>query len=246
MLSLQGDDDQGWWANLDFLSDEPNPLNSAYENTPLLPYDTNDQDVLSVDSAADSLHELFNNMEDSSARRVGMNVEYGLQGTGISLMPRQLQPSVQPNYVLTNQGTATRRIRLQWPADFESGESITRDESEDEVSCIVTPNYLNETVEESTADKDVVSDGDEAESTGIVIRSRPAPSSSSESSLTQQGTAVRRLRLQSQLKTGPCPSTDDTSSCIINETESHHKAEKSEVRDLLVTLKLNALCFFCH
>jgi hypothetical protein len=224
----QGEDDQGWWANLDFLSDEPNPLNSAYENTPLLPYDTNDQDVLSVDSAADSLHELFNNMEDSSARKVGMNVEYGLQGTGISLMPRQLQASVQPNYVLTNQGTATRRLRLHWPADFESGENITRDESEDEVSCIVTPNYLNETVEESTADKDVVSDGDEAESTGIVIRSRPAPSSSSESSLTQ-GTAVRRLRLQSHLKTGPCPSTDDTSSCIINETESHHKAEKSEI-----------------
>ncbi|KAG2576848.1 hypothetical protein PVAP13_6NG060900 [Panicum virgatum] len=218
-----------WWANLDFLSDEPNPLNSQYENTPLLHYDTNDQDVLSVDSAADSLHDLFNNMEDSSARRAGMNIEYGLQGTGISLMPGELQPSVQPNYLFTNQGTAQRRIRLQLPADLESGESITRDESEDEVSCVVTPNYLNEAEEESTADKDVVSDGDEAESTGIVIRSRPAPSSSSESSLTQQGTAVRRLRLQSHLMTGPCPSTDDTSSCIINEAESHHKAEKSEI-----------------
>ncbi|KAG2581704.1 hypothetical protein PVAP13_6KG070800 [Panicum virgatum] len=211
-----------WWANLDFVLDEPNPLNSQYENTPLLHYDINDQDVLSVDSAADSLHELFNNMEDSSARRAG---------TGISLMPRQSQPSVQPNSVFTNQGTATRRLRLLLPTDLESGESITRDESEDEVSCIVdevscivTPNYVNE-----AADKDVVSDGDEAESTGIVIRSRPAPSSSSESSLTQQGTAVRRLRLQSHLKTGPCPSTDDTSSCIINETESHHKAEKSEI-----------------
>ena len=244
MLSLQGE--ECWWANLDFLSDEPNPLNSQYENTPLLHYDTNDQDVLSVDSAADSLHDLFNNMEDSSARRAGMNIEYGLQGTGISLMPGQSQPSVQPNYLFTNQGTAPRRILLQLPADLESGESITRDESEDEVSCIVdevscivTPNYVNE-----AADKDVVSDGDEAESTGIVIRSRPAPSSSSESSLTQQGTAVRRLRLQSHLMTGPCPSTDDTSSCIINETESHHKAEKSEVRDLLVTLKLNAHLVF--
>ena len=67
-------------------------MNSQYENTPLLHYDINDQDVLSVDSAADSLHELFNNMEDSSARRAG---------TGISLMPRQSQPSVQPNSVLT-------------------------------------------------------------------------------------------------------------------------------------------------
>ncbi|RCV29954.1 hypothetical protein SETIT_6G055400v2 [Setaria italica] len=215
----QGEDDQSWWANLDFLSDEPNPLNSAYENTPLLPYDANDQDVLSVDSGADSLHELFNNMEDSNARRAGMNIEYGLQGTGISLMPRQLQSSAQPNYVLTNQGTASRRLRLHLPADFESAESITRDESEDEVSCVVT------------ADRDVVSDGDEAESTGIVIRSRPAPSSSSESSFTQQGTTVRRLRLQSDLKTGPCPSTDDTSSCIINETESHHQPEKSEIAE---------------
>ena len=233
MLSLQGE--ECWWANLDFLLDEPNPLNSQYENTPLLHYDINDQDVLSVDSAADSLHELFNNMEDSSARRAG---------TGISLMPRQSQPSVQPNYLFTNQGTALRRLRLLLPTDLESGESITRDESEDEVSCVVTPNYLDEAEEESTADKDVVSDGDEAESTGIVIRSRPAPSSSSESSLTQQGAAVRRLRLQSHLMTGPCPSTDDNSSCIINETESHHKAEKSEVRDLLVTLKLNAHLVF--
>lgn len=219
---MQGEDDQSWWANLDFLSDEPNPLNSAYENTPLLPYDANDQDVLSVDSGADSLHELFNNMEDSNARKAGMNIEYGLQGTGISVMPRQSQFSVQPNYMFTNQGNAARRMRLHLPADFESRESITRDESDDEVSCVVTP------------DKDVVSDGDEVESTGIVIRRRPAPSSSLESSVTQQGTTVRRLRLQSDLKTGPCPSTDDTSSCIINETESHHKSEKPEVRGLLL------------
>ncbi|CAL4996856.1 unnamed protein product [Urochloa decumbens] len=191
----QGEDDQSWWANLDFLSDEPNPLNSAYENTPLLPYDTNDQDVLSVDSGADSLHELFNNMEDPSARRAGINTEYGFQGTGVSLMPRQLRSSVQQNYVLTSQGTANRRLRLQLHTDAESAESVTRSDSEDEVSCVVT------------ADRDVVSDGDEAEST------------------------VRRLRLQSDLKTGPCPSTDDTSSCIINEAENHHKAEKSEIGD---------------
>ncbi|CAL5003963.1 unnamed protein product [Urochloa decumbens] len=215
----QGEDDQSWWANLDFLSDEPNPLNSAYENTPLLPYDTNDQDVLSVDSGADSLHELFNNMEDPSARRAGINTEYGFQGTGVSLMPRQLRSSVQQNYVLTSQGTANRRLRLQLHTDAESAESVTRSDSEDEVSCVVT------------ADRDVVSDGDEAESTGIVIRNRPAPISSSESSFTQQGIAVRRLRLQSDLKTGPCPSTDDTSSCIINEAENHHKAEKSEIGD---------------
>nr|CAB3482221.1 unnamed protein product [Digitaria exilis] len=215
----QGEDDS-WWANLDFLPDEPNPLNSVYENAPLLHYDPNDQDVLSVDSGADSLHELFNHMEDSSARRAGMNMEYGLQRTGISLFPRQLQSSVQPNHVFANQGTAARRLRLQLHDDVESGESIARDESEDEVSCVVT------------ADKDVISDGgDEAESSGIIIKSRPAPCSSSESSFTQQGTAVRRLRLQSDLKVGPCVSTDETSSCIINETEVHPTAEKSEIGD---------------
>jgi hypothetical protein len=106
---------------------------------------------------------------------------------------------------------------------------------------------LNESIEESTAEKDVASDGDEVESTGIVIRSRdPAPSSSSSSeiSFTRQGTAMQRLRLQSGLNKGPCPSSDDSSSCIIDESESQHKAEKAEVIVLFVNRKLNLQLFF--
>lgn len=199
--------DDLWWANIGFEPDEPNPL---------LPYGTTDQDVLSVDSAADSFNELFNSMEDPN---VGM--------TGITLRPQQLDSTVQPSHVFANHGDALRRMRLQ----VECREVITKYDSEDEVSCVVTPDCLNESVE-STAVKDVVSDGDEAESTGIVIRSRhPAPSSSLESSFTQQGTAMRRLRLQSGLNKGPCPSSDDSSSCIIDESESQHKTEKAEIEE---------------
>ena len=217
MLSLQVEpQDDHWWANIGFEPDEPNPL---------LPFDTTDQDVLSVDSGADSFNELFNSMEDTP---------------GIILRPQQLDSTVQPSHVFANQGNAVRRLRLQ-----ECREIITKDESEDEVSCVVTPDCLNESVEESTAEKDVASDGDEAESTGIVIRSRhPAPSSSSEISFTQQGTAVQRLRLQSGLNKGPYPSSDDSSSCIIDESESQHKAEKAEVIVPFVTQKLN-LELFC-
>lgn len=206
-MHVEPQDDQGWWANIGFEPDEPNPL---------LPYDTTDQDIVSVDSGAESLNELFNSMEDPN---VGM--------TGITLRPQQLDFSAQPSHVFANQGDAVRRLRLQ----VESREIITKDESEDEVSCVVTPDSLNESVE-STAEKIVASDGDEAESTGIVIRSRhPAPSSSLEIPFNQQGTAARRVRLQSGLNKGPCPSSDDLSSCIIDESESQHKAEKAEIEE---------------
>uniref|UniRef100_A0A0A9CTY0 NAC domain-containing protein n=1 Tax=Arundo donax TaxID=35708 RepID=A0A0A9CTY0_ARUDO len=211
---MQGEclDDQSWWADLRFTPDEPNPqLSGLYENTPLLPYDTTDQDVLSMDSGD------------------GWSNEPTLQGTGITVMPRQLQSTVQPNYSFSHQGIAERRIRLQesLSANAEGVESRIRDDSEEEASCIVTPKYLNEAVDESTGEKDVPSDGDEAESTGIIIRSWPAPSSSSDNLFTQQGTAMRRVRLQLDLNTGSC--MDDSSSCIIDETKSQHKAEEAEI-----------------
>ncbi|XP_062192694.1 protein NTM1-like 9 [Phragmites australis] len=218
---MQGEflDDQSWLAGLSFIPDEPNPqLSGLYENTPLLPYDTTEQDVLSVDSGAESLQDFFNTMEDSRA----------IQGTGVTVMPRQLQSTVQSNYLFSHQGNAPRRLRLQetWPANVESGGSVTNNECEDETSCIVTSEYLNGTVDESTAEKDLLSDGDEAESTGIVIRSRRhVPNPISDNPFNQQGTAMKRVRLQL------CPSIDDSSSCIIDETESQHKAEKAEIEE---------------
>ncbi|KAL6840889.1 hypothetical protein ACP4OV_029415 [Aristida adscensionis] len=230
MMQAELLDDQNWWADLSFIPDEPNPqLSGLYENTPLLPYDTTDQDVLSMDSGAESLHDLFNNMEDSSVKRDGWSNESALQGTGISLMPRQLHGTMQPN-LFSHQGIAPRRLRLQESLSNNVGSGESIDESEDEGSCIITPKYLNEVVEESSAEKDAPSDGDEADSTGITIKSRrPAPSSSSESSFTQQGTATQRLRLQSHLSSGPC--VDDSSSCIIDEIKSQHKVEEAEIEE---------------
>jgi hypothetical protein len=55
---------------------------------------------------------------------------------------------------------------------------------------------------------------------------------------------MQRLRLQSGLNKGQRPSTDDSSSCIIDEPGSQHKAEKAEVIVLFVTQKLNLHLFF--
>jgi hypothetical protein len=226
LLSLQDEsaDYQNWLAGLIIDPDTPNPeLSGLYESTPLLPYDATDQDVLSLDLGAGPLHDMFN----------GCSTEPAVQGTGITIMPQQSQSSVQQNYLFPDQGIANRRLRLQLPLspNVESGESATNVDCEDEASCIVTSEYLDEALEESTAEKDEPSDDEEAESTGITIRSSlRAPSSSATSSIAQQGTAVRRLRLQSDLKTGPCSINDDSSSCIIDKTESQHSAGKSEVR----------------
>jgi hypothetical protein len=108
-----------------------------------------------------------------------------------------------------NQTTSSPFLFNTSPSKFLSnvkcGESATKVECEDEASCIVTSEYQDEAVEESTAEKGEPSD-DDAESTGITISIRsmhPAPSPKATSSFTQQGTAVRRLRLKSDLNTGP-------------------------------------------
>ncbi|KAK3122775.1 hypothetical protein QOZ80_8AG0618120 [Eleusine coracana subsp. coracana] len=278
-------DDQSWLADLSFIPDEPNPqLSGLYENTPLLPYDTTGPEWVAMDSDGESWNDLFNDMEDSSGKRDGWSTEPAMQGTGITVMTRQLQPGVQPNSVFCHQGIANRRLRLQESLSpyVESGDSVTNVDSEDETSCIVTLKYLDEAVEESTTEKGAPSDEDDAESTGITIRSRHpaaekgvpfdeddtdstgitirsrhpaaengmpsdegdaestgitirsrhlATSSSIASSFTQQGTAMRRLRLQSDLKTGPCSTTDDSSSCIIDNTQSQDNAGQSEIEE---------------
>ncbi|KAJ4803702.1 NAC domain-containing protein 14 [Rhynchospora pubera] len=67
---------------------------SLYENAALLPYDSTDQDVYSVDSGADSLQDLFNTLEEPSAQKNNMmpsNDTSGLEGTGITTRPHQLE-----------------------------------------------------------------------------------------------------------------------------------------------------------
>ncbi|KAL5230594.1 hypothetical protein ABZP36_029370 [Zizania latifolia] len=298
-------DDQNMLENINFLPDETNPqLSALYENAPLLPYDSTDQDVLSMDSGAESLQELFNSMDDLNGKKDGWNNEPLLPGTGFSAIPWQSQPNVHPNYLFSHQGNARRRIRLQESlfanAEMEN-ESMTRDECEDEESGIVTSKYADEDVEESAEEKDTPCVGDEAESTGITIqrrhhaptasygddaestgvtiqrrhlvptasygddaectgiiiqRRRHAPTASyeddaestgttiqgwrhastasSNSSFTQQGAAVRRLRLQVDINAEQCSSIDSSSSCILDESEREcniEKAEKAEIEE---------------
>jgi hypothetical protein len=118
LLSLQGESAsyQNWLGDLNFDQDMPNPqLSGLYESTPLLPYDATDRDVLSMDLCAGPLHDLFN----------GCSTEPAVQGTGITILPRQSQSSVQQNNLFTDQGIANRRLRLQLPLspNVDSGES---------------------------------------------------------------------------------------------------------------------------
>uniref|UniRef100_A0A0D9X4M0 NAC domain-containing protein n=1 Tax=Leersia perrieri TaxID=77586 RepID=A0A0D9X4M0_9ORYZ len=238
-------DDPSGLENLSFWPDDTNPqLSALYENATLLPYDISaDQDVLSMDSGAESLQDLFNSLEDSSTKINTWNNEPVFQGTGI-----EIYEQLQSNDIFVNQGTARRRLRLQ------QSESLSPDFEDEESGIVVTSKYVNEVAEESTAEKDMPSDGDDAESTGItILRRRQAPTASSDDeeaestgitilrrrhaptassgSFTQQGAAVRRVRLQCDLNAAPCSSGDGSSSCIIDESESECTMEKAEIEE---------------
>uniref|UniRef100_A0A0E0EI45 NAC domain-containing protein n=1 Tax=Oryza meridionalis TaxID=40149 RepID=A0A0E0EI45_9ORYZ len=230
---MQGEfmDDLSGLENLDFWPDDRNPqLSALYEDTPLLPYDSTDQDVLSMDSGAESLQDLFNSMDDSNARNNVWGNEPFLQGTGFPM-----SWPVQSNSAFPNQGTANRRLMLQLSEslspDFDA--SMTRDECEDEEpGIVVTSKYVNEAPEESTAEKDMPSDGDDAEPTGItILRRRHAPTASSLSDGDDAESTVQRVRLQSNLDAAPCSSIDGSSSCIIDEGESERTMEKPEIEE---------------
>ncbi|KAG8044799.1 hypothetical protein GUJ93_ZPchr0147g2921 [Zizania palustris] len=186
-------DDQNMLENINFLPDETNPqLSALYENAPLLPYDSTDQDVLSMDSGAESLQELFNSMDDLNGKKDGWNNEPVLPGIGFSAIPWQSQSNVHPNCLFSHQGNAPRRLRLQESlfANVERG-----DECEDEESGIVTSNYADEDAEESAEEKDIPSVGDEAESTGITIqRRRHAPTASYGDDAECTGIIIQRRR----------------------------------------------------
>ncbi|KAG8086831.1 hypothetical protein GUJ93_ZPchr0010g7514 [Zizania palustris] len=194
-MMMQGEfiDDQNMLENINFLPDETNPqLSALYENALLLPYDSTDQDVLSMDSGAESLQELFNSMDDLNGKKDGWNNEPVLPGIGFSAIPWQSQSNVHPNYLFSHQGNAPRRLRLQESlfANVERG-----DECEDEESGIVTSNYADEDAEESAEEKDIPSVGDEAESTGITIqRRRHAPTASYGDDAECTGIIIQRRR----------------------------------------------------
>ncbi|KQJ95318.1 NAC domain-containing protein 14 [Brachypodium distachyon] len=165
---MQGEmlDDPYWFENINFCPDDTTPQLSGYENTPLLPFIGANPDELSMDSDHESMQDLFNTMEDSNEKMGGWN-----NGFGFNPIHQQLQSTMHPNHLVSQQGCAQRRLRLQdslSAVNIEGEESMTKDE--DEVSHIVTSEYMGESVE-STAD------GDDGDSTGVTIMSRhPAPS----------------------------------------------------------------------
>uniref|UniRef100_A0ACD5ZZP0 Uncharacterized protein n=1 Tax=Avena sativa TaxID=4498 RepID=A0ACD5ZZP0_AVESA len=319
---IQGDllDDSNWFENLNFVPDDTNPqLSGLYESASLLPYDSTNPDVLSMDSGDESLQDLFNTMEDTSGRRDVWRNEPGFNATPQQLqsnmhpnylwhiepsfnsMHQQLQSTMPPNNLISQHGIAPKRLKLceslSVAVNVESGESMTRDEQNE--SDAVTSNYMGESAE-STADADadeltgiiiisrrpvprsnVPSDGENTESTGVTIMSRrpapssnvpsdgyvaestgvtimnrcpapianvpsdgdddvssgvyimsreTAPSSSTDSSLAQQGAAVRRLRLQLNLNAGSCSSVDGLSNCIMDGNRSD-KGMKAEIEE---------------
>ncbi|OAY83616.1 NAC domain-containing protein 14 [Ananas comosus] len=207
--------------------DEMN-LSALYENASLLPY-TSTQDVYSVDSTAESLQEMYHSVEESSNPNNIMGGGGNLTSSGIRIIARQYQQPVDPNFVFQQQGTANRRILLQnsiqnplYPkADSETSCTKQDYEEHETISKPVKDSSVEET---STAEKDIPT-------TGITIRARqPRHSLNSNNVVTQQGTAVRRLRLQCKLQAGPSFYTDNESSRT-KEDGHQNKVAETEVME---------------
>ncbi|XP_024026858.1 protein NTM1-like 9 isoform X2 [Morus notabilis] len=139
-----------------------------------------------------------NNLEESTSMNVPVNYYGHGGGTGIKIRSRQPQRPISDNFV--TQGTAARRIRLQM--DLSPG-STTNDNVRDsnqsyEEEVQSTHTGVSEATEWSpTVDgqEKEYSRGHLAAGTGIKMRTRQQPQSSSNSPI-PQGSAPRRIRLQ--------------------------------------------------
>lgn len=129
-----GRHDPGWFC-MDAANDYREINSAVYENTSLLPYDSTGPDVYSVDSAAESLQELFNSMQESSGHMNGCNngaarEETGI--TGIKIRSRQLQHLASDD-LSAQQGFARRRIRLQCSVEVGDRLNLSDRKATDEV-----------------------------------------------------------------------------------------------------------------
>lgn len=149
---------------------------SQYENAALLPYDSTDQDVYSVDSGADSLQDLFNPLEESSTQKNNLmtsNNTSGLEGTGINIRPRQPEP-------LFTHNVAPRR--------FQFG-------NQQNTNFVSSSYQINQ----------ISANDDTIEGTGIITRTRDGPyqrQSVQACGISNHGIAQRRLCLQTSLNIG--------------------------------------------
>ncbi|XP_078173375.1 uncharacterized protein LOC144567184 isoform X2 [Carex rostrata] len=175
---------------------------SQYENAALLPYESTDQDVYSVDSGADSLQpifqDLFNSLEESSTQKNNLmtsNNTSALEATGITIMPRQPEP-------LFTHNVAPRR--------FEVG-------NQQNTNFLSSSYQINQ----------ISANDDTIEGTGIITRTRDGPyqrQSVQTSGISNHGNAQRRLCLQTRLDIG-------TMSCSPRGSVKQDETELSEQVD---------------
>ncbi|WOK94937.1 hypothetical protein Cni_G03642 [Canna indica] len=148
-------------------------LSTLYENASLLPYDITGPDVYSVDFGAESLQDLFNSMDELSNQKTTLDTGDDFGGTGITIRSRPRQ-TISDNLFL-HQGSAIRRIRLQSsvrkaPLGIVHHDSTTVDDNEDKESITKLKDELIDSVEESTTEKNSMSNGDDHLETGIEIK----------------------------------------------------------------------------
>lgn len=221
-----------------------------FENASFLPYDNTGPDVYSLDSTAESLQDLCSGMEETSNQKNVANNGDDLEVTGIIVRARQPQHPSNSNE-FAQQGTATRRIRLQnalllsdAAASAAACESVCgKDDHEDREAGRKALQDLSDSTEESLSQKNTPVNGDVLEGTGTEIRSRQ-PHSSLKKVLPKLGTSARKIRLQSHIKLQSFSSIGGVSSSSKDDhedkesmTESlqageHADANIAEVREL--------------
>ncbi|XP_072971376.1 protein NTM1-like 9 [Typha angustifolia] len=165
----------------EFHSEMTQQMSTLYENASLLPYDSTGPDVSLIASAVDPFQDLFNGVEESSIQENVISPGDDLGGTGIAIRPRQPQQSRDSNFRLPQQGTATRRIRLQISNKEKLYTSTDREtksskgDHEDEGTALKTlkdlPNSIGVIGQPST-EKHIPTNGDSLKSTEFTIRSR--------------------------------------------------------------------------
>ncbi|XP_026660207.2 protein NTM1-like 9 isoform X2 [Phoenix dactylifera] len=234
-----------------FLLNDPSQMNSSYgcpeikpqlsalyENASLLPYDSTGPDVYSVDSTTESLQDLFNSMEESSNQKNIADNGDGCEVTGIKFRVRHLQHPSDSKNISEQQGTATRRIRLQnsiQNASFacsRSESNSSEDDHEDKETMRKAMQDLVDSTEESWTPKVTPSNEDGFEGTGIKIKTRKAQYPPSLNKLpSKQGIVARRIRLQASLSSiaGESSSSKDDQSLQAGEHVDDNIAEFREI-----------------
>ncbi|XP_072993534.1 uncharacterized protein [Typha latifolia] len=164
-------------------------LSTLYEDINLLPYDSTGQDVYSVVSAAES----------SNQKNMTSNGDC-------------LEQQTDANTIVAEQGSATRRIRLQCSVQHNNSNSESNSSHDDREVEEASTHFLELSgIMERLNIKRIPINGASNE-TGITIRARRLRDPSSSNKLVgEKGKPVRRLQLQSKLQVGAFSRTNGLS-----------------------------------